>query len=641
MGNLKKVNKILGITLIVFSLGVFANYSKTSSKYFVDDLDDKSDNIVNLISFKSLKYGETKGLVTYSEKLTNLEISDIEYSIKFYRKIVNSNDEDVITDNYRVVVDNGCTITEVVTPKAPTYVPNQDGSINENSKGAMYTISAGDGSSTDNVANLTYVNDVKSNTSEGSSSNDLITVRYTCPLSVVKRNKVGGGEETSTEFNIYEKINDESEFLYLNYTYTKDFIQKVYNVLINGDRLEKMHIPTDDSMINFDEEFDKWVTAFGAEFSKNNTKYPTITAKIRSFISAKDVKNKVNQGFGLKSGASDAGANYKLMYQFDTIASQAETYSNYVSGGNTTEFPNLYFIDPMTSDEATALFRKYLKEYYTYTDAEIEKIITYVGEYGGISSVLGDSTKNIPGITHVLAGPRDYIRVTSSILAQIDIKNRVVVSKNAKNIMQTFKDNFVTLNQTQNWVQPSHITNLFIDISASLNLEESLRTTNSNLNDYYFFRSEFYNYILAFRVYNYDFDTENTYVEVYRFVMNASNPSAETLEINDPTRLMFFGYMTGTTIDSFKAYIDYTSTVIALKTGVNPSDYANVVADGKTWLTTDPHEDNSSVVDFSQGTLFRIEYVSNPKLIPITRTTVTASSEQNADDTTTTTVATP
>lgn len=641
MGNLKKVNKILGITLIVFSLGVFANYSKTSSKYFVDDLDDKSDNIVNLISFKSLKYGETKGLVTYSEKLTNLEISDIEYSIKFYRKIVNSNDEDVITDNYRVVVDNGCTITEVVTPKAPTYVPNQDGSINENSKGAMYTISAGDGSSTDNVANLTYVNDVKSNTSEGSSSNDLITVRYTCPLSVVKRNKVDGGEETSTEFNIYEKINDESEFLYLNYTYTKDFIQKVYNVLINGDRLEKMHIPTDDSMINFDEEFDKWVTAFGAEFSKNNTKYPTITAKIRSFISAKDVKNKVNQGFGLKSGASDAGANYKLMYQFDTIASQAETYSNYVSGGNTTEFPNLYFIDPMTSDEATALFRKYLKEYYTYTDAEIEKIITYVGEYGGISSVLGDSTKNIPGITHVLAGPRDYIRVTSSILAQIDIKNRVVVSKNAKNIMQTFKDNFVTLNQTQNWVQSSHITNLFIDISASLNLEESLRTTNSNLNDYYFFRSEFYNYILAFRVYNYDFDTENTYVEVYKFVMNASDPSAETLEINDPTRLMFFGYMTGTTIDSFKAYIDYTSTVIALKTGVNPSDYANVVADGKTWLTTDPHEDNSSVVDFSQGTLFRIEYVSNPKLIPITRTTVTASSEQNADDTTTTTVATP
>lgn len=641
MGNLKKVNKILGITLIVFSLGVFANYSKTSSKYFVDDLDNKSDNIVNLISFKSLKYGETKGLVTYSEKLTNLEISDIEYSIKFYRKIVNSNDEDVITDNYRVVVDNGCTITEVVTPKAPIYVPNQDGSINENSKGAMYTISAGDGSSTDNVANLTYVNDVKSNTSEGSSSNDLITVRYTCPLSVVKRNKVGGGEETSTEFNIYEKINDESEFLYLNYTYTKDFIQKVYNVLINGDRLEKMHIPTDDSMINFDEEFDKWVTAFGAEFSKNNTKYPTITAKIRSFISAKDVKNKVNQGFGLKSGASDAGANYKLMYQFDTIASQAETYSNYVSGGNTTEFPNLYFIDPMTSGEATALFRKYLKEYYTYTDAEIEKIITYVGEYGGISSVLGDSTKNIPGITHVLAGPRDYIRVTSSILAQIDIKNRVVVSKNAKNIMQTFKDNFVTLNQTQNWVQSSHITNLFIDISASLNLEESLRTTNSNLNDYYFFRSEFYNYILAFRVYNYDFDTENTYVEVYRFVMNASNPSAETLEINDPTRLMFFGYMTGTTIDSFKAYIDYTSTVIALKTGVNPSDYANVVADGKTWLTTDPHEDNSSVVDFSQGTLFRIEYVSNPKLIPITRTTVTASSEQNADDTTTTTVATP
>ena len=50
MSNLRKINKILGITLIVFSLGVFANYSKTSSKYFVDDTDLKTDNIVNLLN---------------------------------------------------------------------------------------------------------------------------------------------------------------------------------------------------------------------------------------------------------------------------------------------------------------------------------------------------------------------------------------------------------------------------------------------------------------------------------------------------------------------------------------------------------------------------------------------------------------
>ena len=84
MSNLRKINKILGITLIVFSLGVFANYSKTSSKYFVDDTDLKTDNIVNLINFKSLKYGETKGIISASEKLTDLVITDIDYTLQFY-----------------------------------------------------------------------------------------------------------------------------------------------------------------------------------------------------------------------------------------------------------------------------------------------------------------------------------------------------------------------------------------------------------------------------------------------------------------------------------------------------------------------------------------------------------------------------
>lgn len=628
MGNLKKVNRILIITLFVFSLGVFANYSKTSSKYFVDDLDTKDDNIVNLISFKSLKYGETKGLVTYSEKLTNLEISDIEYSIKFYRKVVGSKDEDVSRDNYRVVVDKGCTITDVLTPKAPQYNEKD-----EKPHGVTTVISSDGESETDNVVDITYINDVVSNTSEGSSSKDLITVNYTCPLSVVKR-KVpatqGGGEETSTEFSIYEKINEESEFLYLNYNYVKEFVQKVYAVLINGTRLEKMHIPVDDSKIDFDTEFNKWVEAFGAEFAKNNTKYPTITAKIKQFITAKDVKNKPNQGLGLNTSNSDAGAAYKTMYQFDTIASQAQTYSQYVNGGNTTEFPNLYFIDPMSSSEATALFRRYLKEYYTYTDEEIEKIITYVDEFGGISSVLGDTTNNIPGITHVVAGPRDYIRVTSSILVQIEQKDHVVVSKETRNIMDVFKANFVTLNKTHNWVPANHVTNLFIDIGASLNIQESLRTTNPEMNDYYFFRSEFYNYIIAFRVYNFAQDPDNTYVEVNKFVMNASNPASETIEITNPTRLMYIGYITDTTIDSFKPYIDYTSAVIALKTGVSTSDYANIVADAKTWLSTSLN--NSTVVEFTKGTLFRIEYVSNPKLVPMNRVLASEASEASSDE---------
>lgn len=614
MGNLKRVNKIMAITLIVFSLGVFANYSKTSSKYFVDDLDSKEDNIVNLISFKSLKYDEsTKGLISYKELLTNLEISDIEYNVKFFRKVVGENDTDVVTDNYKFVVDKGCTIKSVTTPKAPTYTPNPDGSINDSSKGVMTAISSEKDSKTDNVVDITYVNDVKSNTSAGSASSELITVTYTCPLDVVKRDKDGGGEETSTVFNIYEKINDESEFLYLNYTFTNDFVQKVYNVLINGSKLEKMHVPVEDSMIDFDEEFDKWIQAYGTEFAKNNSKYPTIAAIIKDYVAAKDVKNKANQGLGLKSGASDAGSAYKIMYQFDTIASQAVTYNSYVQAPS--DSPKLYFIDSMSQAEATAIFKSYLKDYYKYSDAEINTIVNYVNEYdGGIQSVLSGTT--IPGISVSIT--KEYIMIDSTILRQIENRSRVIVSKKNinDNIMNDFTDNLTARNNTYKWLT-GNLTIPLLHLRSCESLKESLLSTNSNLNDYYFYRNG--NAVVVFRVYNNDYDPDNAYVEVTRFAMNASNPGSETLDITNPTRLLYIGALTATNIDAEKSYIDYTSAVIAAKTGVSVSDYTNVVADAKTWLSTDPHENNSTVVEFSKIILFGISYSKNPKLIQIDR----------------------
>ena len=44
--------KVLFITLVVFSIGVFGSYSKTSSKYLID----KNDNIINKTNFKILKF---------------------------------------------------------------------------------------------------------------------------------------------------------------------------------------------------------------------------------------------------------------------------------------------------------------------------------------------------------------------------------------------------------------------------------------------------------------------------------------------------------------------------------------------------------------------------------------------------------
>ena len=51
MNNLHKIDKILIITLLVFSVGVFGSYSETASKYWIQD---NSDNILNKTSFKGL-----------------------------------------------------------------------------------------------------------------------------------------------------------------------------------------------------------------------------------------------------------------------------------------------------------------------------------------------------------------------------------------------------------------------------------------------------------------------------------------------------------------------------------------------------------------------------------------------------------
>lgn len=633
MGNLKKINKVLITTLILFSVGVFANYSKTSSKYFIDDLDTKGDNIANLITFKSLKYGDISGILNYQEKLTNLEISDIEYTLKFYRKIVGPKDTDVVTDNYRVVVDNGCTVQKVTTPKAPTYEPNPDGSINENSKGSMYKISKGSESETDNVVDITYVNDVESNTSEGKSSSELITVTYTCPLSVVKRDKKGGGEETSTMINIFEQVNDESEFLYLEYNYVKDFVQKVYAVLINGNKLEKMHIPVEDSQINFDDEFNKWIEAYGKKFSQDNPIFPTMQNLIKRYITDKNVKSNPNKGLGLKSGNSDAGAAYKIMYQFDTIASQAETYNVNIVSPTKPDLPQLYFIDNISATETTELFKRYLKDYYNYSDADITTIIDYVAEYGGISTVLGNSTKTIPGISHISAGVRYYVSVDSSILRQIEIRDKVIVAKNSSNIMSDFVNNFRSKNQTYNWITGSSgQINLYLaDIRVSEALKESLLTTNENVNDYYFFRNG--DSFICIRVYNHSDDLAHTYLEITRLNKVGSadvDPATEPLTITDPTRIMYSGYITADTIDSEKQAIDYISAVVALKTGQTiDTNYRNVATNAKTWLESGV--DNSSVADYrKESTLFDIEYTPNPKLVNITRTTYAAQASETA-----------
>ena len=384
-----------------------------------------------------------------------------------------------------------------------------------------------------------------------------------------------------------------------------------------------MHIPVNDSLLNIDEEFDKWVDVFASKFAETNIKYQNMKTILTDYINKNDIKNKTNQGLGLNFGNSDAGASYKSMYSFDTIASQAVSYNVNVASTNKPDLPSLYFIDPMSTSEADALFERYLKTYYPkYTASERTTILQYVKDSGGISSVLGDSTKNIPGIGHISVGPRDYINVDPSILRIIENRSRVIVAKGQDRILNSFTDNLKVLNETYNWISSSDWLMTQIIIGSSKNIEESLNTTNTNMNDYYFLKSG--NAIIAIRIYNNADDLDNTYAEIYRFKMDAANPSNETITIDNPTRLMYIGNLrSSAALDKEKSYVDYASTVIAQKTGDDPLLYANVVADAKEYVSSGTN--NSSVVEFSQLQLLRINYIKNPKLVPMDRTMFAAS----------------
>ena len=106
--------------------------------------------------------------------------------------------------------------------------------------------------------------------------------------------------------------------------------------------------------------------------------------------------------------------------------------------------------------------------------------------------------------------------------------------------------------------------------------------------------------------------------------MDAANPSNETITIDNPTRLMYIGNLrSSAALDKEKSYVDYASTVIAQKTGDDPLLYANVVADAKEYVSSGTN--NSSVAEFSQLQLLRINYIKNPKLVPMDRTMFAAS----------------
>lgn len=205
MNNLKRVNKILIFTLLIFSIFALASYSKSASKYFQD-----KDSIVfdtNLVSLYHNTGGDTVSLSIIKDKSDRNKATYLYTFLRnkeaFFEDEINNN----IGEEYTIIVDSDCTITSVTSGKKSYDLPS-----NIKNK---YTLKFND----------------------APQDEEKINVEYSCPVDL---NTI---DDIETNINIREKIEgDNSDFLYLYYNskITKEEYRKIIDdkgIVMNYDTI--------------------------------------------------------------------------------------------------------------------------------------------------------------------------------------------------------------------------------------------------------------------------------------------------------------------------------------------------------------------------------------------------------------------
>lgn len=205
MNNLKRVNKILIFTLLIFSIFALASYSKSASKYFQD-----KDSIVfdtNLVSLYHNTGGDTVSLSIIKDKSDRNKATYLYTFLRnkeaFFEDEINNN----IGEEYTIIVDSDCTITSVTSGKKSYDLPS-----NIKNK---YTLKFND----------------------APQDEEKINVEYSCPVDL------NTNDDIETNINIREKIEgDNSDFLYLYYNskITKEEYRKIIDdkgIVMNYDTI--------------------------------------------------------------------------------------------------------------------------------------------------------------------------------------------------------------------------------------------------------------------------------------------------------------------------------------------------------------------------------------------------------------------
>lgn len=343
MNNLRKVNKILFLTLIVFSLGVFANYSETSSKYLIGYTSDK---IVDSINFMDTLFKDSIVKTGSEMDVTNKKVA---FNISFYRTLVSGNDiiNNRITDTYQVVSPtNGCTIERI------TGVSSDKVKIASNKKSAT----------------ITY-GDVISNMDDA----HRVTIRYSCNITddilVTENNK----KYVKMQYKVYEKVNTEEKFVYFtNFSKSGEYKEPVgYEITDDNKTL----IVYDNEKLK--EGRDAWLMGYANSYT-SLTSSETIGV-LSSYIPFDTLKNNPSSILGLEYTTTPTAKKYTITNQMLSYA-----YTKYDASSND-YFGDLYYIDVTDEQLIKNMFKYYLDnvDYYSskYTADERKNICDYVDKH--------------------------------------------------------------------------------------------------------------------------------------------------------------------------------------------------------------------------------------------------------------------
>lgn len=384
MNNLRKVNKILFLTLLVFSIGVLGNYSETASKYWIAD---DSDNILNKTNFKGLTQEIAPNMQIIGDK--------VQVTVEFYRTAA-IGDSKVVKDEIDFSLignSSSCKIIDISNSKnglGKGFYKNTSNDYNPKPKEGNYQ----------NNVKFTY-NDVTSNASDNTS----VTLTIECnadDIVVTEGEKKDhlqieylATETISTPKDVQtgdESLNTEVFKMFGGLYYSEDKYNKVKHYEITGDRKEKLILNSDElsaSIIN------DWMRQY---VDKN---FATIDTSIESdpydclynYIKYGDSWN-VDSVLGLTYDAT------KKEYTFDDVI-MSYAYTASVAHPDR----RLYFVHfddaKLAESKVNSLFEYYYDLYYKpkYSDSDNAEILQHITNNGGISQIVINN-KKVTGVPY-------------------------------------------------------------------------------------------------------------------------------------------------------------------------------------------------------------------------------------------------